>query len=88
MPARGYYSAFQHYHGSRRYYDNTAGRLAIVLVVTYQEKAYEPIGESKSDYEVVLEVAKKLGIYEEVTEGKTSEEWIKSVYDKNISSYL
>ncbi len=36
------------------------------------EKAIEPIGESKSDFECVLEVAKKLGLEEVVTEGLTT----------------
>ncbi len=49
--------------------------------ITYQEKAIEPVGESRSDYEVVLEVAKKLGKYEAVTEGKSVKDWIKHVYD-------
>ena len=49
--------------------------------IALQEKAIEPIGESKSDFEVVGEVAKKLGLYEEFTEGKTVEEMQKSVYD-------
>ncbi len=47
----------------------------------YMKKAIEPIGESKSDYECACEVAKKLGKYEEVTEGKSMEEWIKFTYD-------
>ena len=37
-----------------------------------EEKCIEPIGESKSDYEIVGEIAKKLGKYEEYTEGKTT----------------
>ncbi|MBA7612951.1 Pyrogallol hydroxytransferase large subunit [subsurface metagenome] len=49
--------------------------------VALQEKAIEPIGESKSDFEVVGEVAKKLGMYEAFTEGKTTDELIKSVFD-------
>jgi molybdopterin guanine dinucleotide-containing S/N-oxide reductase-like protein len=49
--------------------------------VLLANKAIEPIGESMSDYEIVLEVAKKLGKYEEVTEGKTVEEWRKWVYE-------
>jgi trimethylamine-N-oxide reductase (cytochrome c) len=40
-----------------------------------QRQAMQPIGESKSDYEVVQEIAKKLGMYEKVTEGRTNEEW-------------
>ena len=44
-------------------------------------KSAEPIGESKSDYEVVCEVAKKMGLYEKYTRGKTVEEWIKYGYE-------
>jgi len=66
---------------------NTRGNIPCA-VVTYQEKACEPIGESKSDYETVVEVAKKLGLYDEVTGGKTPEEWVKTVYDTNISGFV
>ncbi len=49
--------------------------------VMLQKQAIQPIGEAKSDFEVVCEVSKKLGKYEEVTEGKTAEELEKSVFD-------
>jgi len=49
--------------------------------VLLMRQAIEPIGESKSDYEAVCEVAKKLGKYEEVTDGKTVEELVKAVFD-------
>lgn len=44
-------------------------------------QAIQPVGESKSDFEVVCEVAKKLGKYEQVTEGKTVEELQKIVFE-------
>ncbi len=44
------------------------------------EKAVEPIGESKSDYEIVLEIAKKLGYEEEVSEGLTTADMQKKVF--------
>ena len=46
-------------------------------------KCIEPIGESKSDYEIVGEIAKKLGRYEEFSEGKTIEEWIKFGFENS-----
>ena len=46
-----------------------------------EEKGIEPIGEAKSDYDIVCEVAKKLGIYDKYTEGKTVKEWIKFAYE-------
>jgi molybdopterin guanine dinucleotide-containing S/N-oxide reductase-like protein len=42
-----------------------------------EDQCIQPIGESMSDYEIVGEVAKKLGKYEEYTGGKTIEEWRK-----------
>ncbi len=49
--------------------------------VVLMRQAISPIGESKSDYEAVCEVAKKLGMYEEVTDGYTEDELIKAVFD-------
>jgi trimethylamine-N-oxide reductase (cytochrome c) len=46
-------------------------------------KCVEPVGESKSDFEAVGEVARKLGVYEKFTEGKTDEAWIKDGFDKS-----
>jgi len=43
-------------------------------------KAIEPIGEAKSDFEAVVEIAKKLGMEEEVTGGYTVPEYIEGVY--------
>ena len=49
--------------------------------VFHSEKAIEPVGESKSDYEAVGEVAKKLGLYEQYTAGMTVEEKCKLGYE-------
>ncbi|MFH0729466.1 MAG: molybdopterin-dependent oxidoreductase [Pseudomonadota bacterium] len=45
------------------------------------EKAIEPIGESKSDFEIVLEVGKKLGMAEILTEGMTIADLQKKVWE-------
>ena len=44
------------------------------------EKAVEPIGESKSDFEIVYEVAKKLGLEEKLTEGLTTLDLQKKIF--------
>jgi trimethylamine-N-oxide reductase (cytochrome c) len=49
--------------------------------VAIQEQAITPIGESKSDYEIVLEIAKKLGMGEKFSEGKTTQDLEKDVFD-------
>ncbi len=50
-------------------------------MIHLEEKGVDPIGESKSDYEAVGEIAKKLGLYEQYTGGKTVDEWIKHGYE-------
>lgn len=51
-------------------------------------KSIEPVGESKSDYEIVCEVAKKLGLYDKYTQGKTVDEWIKYGYENSNAQDL
>jgi anaerobic selenocysteine-containing dehydrogenase len=50
-------------------------------VVGLQRKALEPIGESMSDHEVVLEIAKKLGLEQQVSEGKDTGQWIRELFE-------
>ena len=52
-------------------------------LVLYEGQCIEPLGESKSDYEAVAEVAKKLGLYEQYTQSKTVKEWIKNGFEKS-----
>jgi anaerobic selenocysteine-containing dehydrogenase len=57
--------------------------------IALQEKAIDPIGESKSDFEVVMEVAKKMGKYEEITQGLTTEDLQKMVFDNmEVNNFL
>src|SRR5665811_1770119 len=48
--------------------------------VILMRQAIEPIGESKSDYEAIVEVAKKLGMEEAVTEGFSIQDLIHETY--------
>jgi molybdopterin guanine dinucleotide-containing S/N-oxide reductase-like protein len=54
-------------------------------VTCLQNQAIKPIGESKSDREVMIEVAKKLNLEKEVTEGKTDDEWIHFFFENQYS---
>ena len=46
------------------------------------DKAVEPIGESKSDFDAVAEVAKHFGLYEEIIEGlETDRDAVKYIFD-------
>ncbi len=48
--------------------------------VINMRKAVEPVGESKSDFEAIVEVAKKLGMEEAVTEGFSIDDLIRETY--------
>ena len=64
--------------------EDIAGAMSMsvqLATVMYEGQCIKPIGESKSDYEIVGEVAKKLGMYEQYTEGKSPKEWIKYFYE-------
>ncbi len=66
--------------------DNFNGQFSLLYM---EEQACEPVGEAKSDYEVVCEVAKALeaederwaGIYEKYTEGLSREEKIRCGFE-------
>jgi trimethylamine-N-oxide reductase (cytochrome c) len=45
--------------------------------VFHEDKCIEPVGESRSDYEIVCLVAEKLGLLKEYTEGKSIEDWMR-----------
>lgn len=56
--------------------------------IAIMEQACQPVGESKSDYEVVLEVARKLGYGDQFSENKTTRDLQKQVYDDMEVDYL
>ena len=60
--------------------DNMSGQFNLLF---YEGRCIEPIGESKSDYEVVGMIAEKLGLLEEYTGGKTVKEWIRTCFENS-----
>jgi len=52
-------------------------------IIVYQHKCIEPVGESKSDYEIFAGISEKLGRGTDYTEGKTVDEWLKRIYDNS-----
>jgi len=48
-----------------------------------ERKCIEPIGESRSDYEIVCMIAERIGLLDKYTEGRTVEEWIRLAFDKS-----
>ncbi len=49
-------------------------------VIVYQQKAIEPLYESKSDYWILTQLAERLGVKEEYTEGNTEEDWCEKMF--------
>jgi len=41
----------------------------------------DPIGESRNDYDILAGIARKLGVEDAFTEGKTADEWVRHIYD-------
>jgi trimethylamine-N-oxide reductase (cytochrome c) len=50
-------------------------------VATMQHKCIEPLGESKSDFQIFLEITKKLGLALPFSEGLTELDWCKRLFD-------
>jgi anaerobic selenocysteine-containing dehydrogenase len=58
-------------------------------VITLQHKCIEPLGESKSDYDIFCELAKRLGIYELYAMGKDEYGWVKdSFHATDLPKYI
>ena len=57
-------------------------------VAVRMEKCIEPIGESKTDLEICTEIAKRLGIEKEYTEGKTLDDMLRFVYEREMPPAL
>ncbi len=64
--------------GYIKYNSNGANYRVIVL----EQKCIEPLGESRSDYWIFSQYAKRLGVWETFSDGgKTEEDWIKAYFD-------
>jgi len=50
-------------------------------VMVMQHKCIEPLGESKSDYEIFLELSKRLGLSALYSEGMTQFDWVKRLFN-------
>jgi trimethylamine-N-oxide reductase (cytochrome c) len=50
-------------------------------VITMQHKCIQPLGESKSDFQIFLELSKRLGFAAMFSEGATELDWCKRLFD-------
>jgi molybdopterin guanine dinucleotide-containing S/N-oxide reductase-like protein len=50
-------------------------------IITIQHKCIEPLGESKSDFRIFLELSKRLGLSAYYSEGATELDWCKKIFN-------
>jgi trimethylamine-N-oxide reductase (cytochrome c) len=50
-------------------------------VISIQHKCIEPLGESKSDFQIFLEISQRLGLGAYFSEGHTELDWCKMLYE-------
>jgi anaerobic selenocysteine-containing dehydrogenase len=54
----------------------------IIRMVILQQKCIEPVGQSKSDYDIFALLAKRLGLFEAYSEGGMKElDWVKRYFN-------
>jgi trimethylamine-N-oxide reductase (cytochrome c) len=63
--------------------DDLKSRGDTFTVLAYQKKPVEPVGEAKTDREALAELAKKLGIYDELGFATSEMDLIKQGYEKS-----
>jgi biotin/methionine sulfoxide reductase len=51
------------------------------------EPAIVPVGESRDDYRIFSDLAARLGVEDEFTEGRTSDDWVRHLYEIFESRY-
>lgn len=57
---------------------NVGGMCRVAL---YHQKPIEPLGESKTDYDIYALISEKLGLKDEYTEGNTEDDWLRKIYE-------
>jgi len=45
-------------------------------------RVLEPFGDARDDYEAFGELAKRLDVYDEFTEGRTARDWVEHIYER------
>ena len=56
------------------------GRASSDPYLFFMEKLISPVGGARNDYDIFSDLSKRLGVEQEFTEGRSSEEWLRSLY--------
>jgi biotin/methionine sulfoxide reductase len=61
---------------------NDIGATSRDRFILAMEKAIEPIGEARNDYDIFRDIARRLGTEAEFTEGRDEADWLRHLYDR------
>lgn len=50
----------------------------------FMDKLFEPMGEARNDYDVFSGLAKRFGVTNSFTEGRTEEQWLQKIWEESI----
>ena len=50
--------------------------------IFWMEQVIEPVGEARNDYDIFSDLARRIGVEERFTEGRTAEEWLEHIYSR------
>ncbi len=65
----------------------TQGYAEYYTAVLLGTAAQEPAFECRSSYDVMTDIADKLGVREDFTEGRSHDDWVKYVYEQGAADY-
>ena len=51
--------------------------------LVYMSKLFEPLGQSRDDYEIFRSIAGKMGLEEAFTEGRDTDDWLRHLWSKS-----
>lgn len=65
-------------------HNEAGGDLAYYM---YHEQAIEPLHDTMDSYEMAVELAKRLGVEDEYTEGRTRKDWVQWMAEENVKEH-
>ena len=57
-------------------------------IITLQHKCIEPLGESKSDYQIFLDILSRLGLGSLFSEGCSELDWCKRIFESSDRHFV
>jgi biotin/methionine sulfoxide reductase len=50
--------------------------------IFWMDQVIEPVGEARNDYDIFSDLARRLGVDDRFTEGRTAKEWLEHIYNR------